>query len=77
MERLSHVEGNAMNDRKRELRELKRQIKQKGNRKRRRFLKRSLQTDPLAEQPEDYAFGRDSSAPLNTPAPDPPPRDKS
>ena len=62
-----------MHDRKRELRELKRQIKQKGNRKRRRFLKRSLEADPLAEQPEDYTFGRDSSAPLNTPSPYPPP----
>lgn len=54
-----------MHDDKREFRELKRQIKQKGNRKRRRFLKRRLEEDPLGEQPEDYEFGRWSSAPMN------------
>ena len=52
-------------DRKRELRQLKREIKQAGNQRARRVLKRTL-----AEHPEDApfvepAYGRFRSAPLN------------
>jgi hypothetical protein len=50
---------------KRILRELKREVKRAGNKRRRQFLKRQL-----AEQPEDapyaeFEFGRDSSAGFN------------
>jgi hypothetical protein len=50
---------------KRILRELKREVKRAGNKRRRQFLKRQL-----AEQPEEapyveFDFGRDSSAGFN------------
>ena len=56
-----------MRDDKREFRERKRQIKQKGNRKRRRFFKRALDREPPDDQPEDFNFGRWTSEPLNGP----------
>ena len=56
-----------MHDDKREFRELKRQIKQKGNRKRRRFFKRALDREAPDDQPEDFNFGRWSSEQLNGP----------
>lgn len=50
-----------MNDDKRFLRKLKRDIKQAGNRKRRRYLK-----DVNAE-PDDFEFGRSRSDVMNEP----------
>jgi hypothetical protein len=57
--------GTLMDQDKRLLRKLKRDIKRAGNKRRRQFLKRQLE-----EQPEDapyaqFEFGRDSSAGLN------------
>jgi hypothetical protein len=52
-------------DKKRELRELKRAIKQAGNRKRRRTLKRDLQENPEEAAHTEFEFGRDSSVGLN------------
>ncbi len=48
-----------MNDGKRELRELKRQIKKSGNRKRRRYLK-DFDADPAG-----FDFGRHKSDTMN------------
>lgn len=48
-----------MNDEKRQIRDLKRQIKKQGNRKRRRFLK-NLSTDP-----RDFDFRGDCSETMN------------
>jgi len=48
-----------MNDEKRFLRELKRDIKKAGNRKRRRFLK------DVSASPEDFDFGRDRTDVMN------------
>ena len=50
-----------MNDEKRFLRDLKRQIKKTGNRRRRRYLK---QVDAAAD---DFDFGRDRSDVMNEP----------
>ena len=50
-----------MNDDKRFLRQLKKQVKKQGNRKRRRFLK-----DPYAH-PDDFDFGGDCSESMNEP----------
>ncbi|HVS34439.1 MAG TPA: hypothetical protein VMS17_02590 [Gemmataceae bacterium] len=52
-------------DDKRRQRQLKRDIKQAGNRKRRRHLQRSLRDDPEGAAEVDFDFGRDSSAGLN------------
>jgi len=49
----------AMNDDKRFLRELKRDLKKTGNRKRRRYLK------DLSALPEDFDFGRNRSDVMN------------
>lgn len=54
-----------MNDDKRREREIKRDVKRRGNRNRRRALKRSLETNPDEAQFDSYEFRRDSSAPLN------------
>jgi hypothetical protein len=54
-----------MNDDKRQYRQLKRDIKKAGNRKRRRSLQRDLARNPEAAADSDFAYGRDSSAPLN------------
>lgn len=48
-----------MNDDKRQLRELKREVKKSGNRKRRRFLK------DLRANPEDFDYGRHRSDTMN------------
>jgi hypothetical protein len=52
-------------DDKRRQRQLKRDIKQAGNRKRRRLLKRTLRDDPEGAAEVEFEFGRDSSASLN------------
>lgn len=49
----------AMNDEKRFLRELKRQVKKSGNRKRRRYLK------DVAAEADDFSFGRDRTDVMN------------
>jgi len=50
---------------KRRYRKLKRDVKQAGNRKRRRHLQRELLDHPEAVAQTDFDFGRDSSAGLN------------
>ncbi len=52
-------------DDKRRLRQLKSDIKQAGNRKRRRYLKRTLRDNPAGAAEVEFGFGRDSSAGLN------------
>ncbi len=55
-------------DRKKLLRETKRQIKKDGNRSRRRFLKRQLEDDPYnahLQDDSDYDYKYDSSTWLN------------
>lgn len=54
-----------MNDDKRRHRELKRDVKKAGNRKRRRHLDRELNRDPVNAHEAGFDFGRDSSAGLN------------
>lgn len=54
-----------MNDDKRRQRELKRDVKKAGNRKRRRHLDRELARDPASAHQAEFDFGRDSSAGLN------------
>ncbi|MFO0842799.1 MAG: hypothetical protein U0797_10445 [Gemmataceae bacterium] len=54
-----------MNDDKRRQRELKREVKKVGNRKRRRHLDRALARDPVNAHESAFDFGRDSSAGLN------------
>ena len=51
-----------MSDQKRQTRQLKRDLKRHGNRKRRRFLKNA------AAEPEDFEFGRSRSDLLNAEA---------
>jgi hypothetical protein len=53
------------NDDKRRHRELKREIKKAGNRKRRQHLKRALLENPEEAPHVQFEFGRDSSATLN------------
>jgi hypothetical protein len=50
---------------KRLMRNLKRAIKQAGNRKRRRALDRNLRDDPAGAADAEFTFGRDSSTGLN------------
>jgi hypothetical protein len=52
-------------DKKREIRELKRSIKKAGNRKRRQTLKRALNENPEEAAHTEFEFGRDSSAGFN------------
>ena len=52
-------------DDKRQHRQLKRDIKKAGNRKRRRHLQRQLRDNPAEAAEADFDFGRDSSAGLN------------
>jgi hypothetical protein len=52
-------------DDKRRQRQLKREIKKAGNRKRRRQLGRDLRDHPDEAAHSDFEFGRDSSAGLN------------
>lgn len=50
-----------MNDDKRLLRKLKREVKRAGNRKRRRYLKN------VSSEPDDFNFGRVRSDVMNEP----------
>ena len=52
-------------DDKRDLRKLKREIKQAGNRKRRRALQRDLRDNPAEAAHSEFDFGSNSSANLN------------
>ena len=54
-----------MNDGKRQHRQLKRELKKAGNRKRRQHLKRDLVENPEETARVDFDFGRTASAPLN------------
>ena len=54
-----------MDQDKRRQRELKRDVKQAGNRKRRRSLAHDLQADPEGASHAKFDYGRRSSAPLN------------
>ena len=50
---------------KRDLRQIKREVKRAGSKRRRRYLKRELRENPEDAAHTDFQFGRDSSAPLN------------
>lgn len=50
---------------KRLLRELKRNVKRAGNKRRRQFLKRQLEDKPEEAPFAEFDFGRDSSAGFN------------
>ena len=54
-----------MDQDKRRQRELKRDIKHAGNRKRRRVLARDLQVNPEEAAHAEFDYGRRSSEPLN------------
>ena len=54
-----------MDQDKRRHRQLKRDVKKAGNRKRRRQLQRELTDNPEEAAHSDFDFGRDSSAGLN------------
>jgi hypothetical protein len=54
-----------MNDSKRQHRELKRDVKKAGNRKRRRHFERELARDPASAHEAEFDFGRDTSVSLN------------
>ena len=54
-----------MDQDKRQLRKLKRDLKRAGNKKRRQHLKRELADNPEEAAHSDFDFGRDSSAGLN------------
>ncbi len=54
-----------MHDDKRQHRQLEREVKKAGNRKRRRLLDRELRRDPRSAHEAEFAFGRDSSEALN------------
>jgi hypothetical protein len=54
-----------MDQDKRRYRQLKRDIKKAGNRKRRQHLKRQLAESPEDAARVEFEFGRDSSAGLN------------
>jgi hypothetical protein len=54
-----------MDPHKREMRQLKRDIKRAGNKKRRQTLKRDLAENPEEAHQTEFDFGRDSSRDLN------------
>ena len=54
-----------MDQDKRRFRQLKRDIKRAGNRKRRQHLKRDLRENPAEAAHTEFDFGRNSSAGLN------------
>jgi len=54
-----------MDQDKRKYRQLKRDLKKAGNRKRRRQLQRDLSENPEEAAHSEFDFGRDSSAGLN------------
>jgi hypothetical protein len=54
-----------MDQEKRQLRKLKRDVKRTGNKRRRRHLKRELTAHPEEAPHSEFDFGRDSSAGFN------------
>ena len=54
-----------MNQDKRRHRELKREIKRAGNKKRRQHLKRQLEVNPEEANVDEFDYGRNSSRELN------------
>ena len=54
-----------MDQEKRQHRQLKRDVKKAGNRKRRRHLDRELNRNPEEAANTEFDYGRDSSEPLN------------
>ena len=54
-----------MDQDKRQLRKLKRDIKRAGSKRRRRHLRRELERDPEAAPSTEFDFGSDSSVGLN------------
>jgi hypothetical protein len=54
-----------MDQDKRRLRQLKRDVKKAGNRKRRRHLQRELNDNPAEAANSEFDYGRESSASLN------------
>jgi hypothetical protein len=54
-----------MDQEKRRFRQMKRDVKRAGNRKRRHHLKRELAEDPDEAARTEFDFGRDSSATFN------------
>jgi hypothetical protein len=54
-----------MDQDKRSLRKLKREIKKAGNKRRRQSLKRDLRDNPEEAHQSEFEFGRDSSIGLN------------
>jgi len=54
-----------MKQEKRMLRELKREVKRAGNKRRRQFLKKQLVEKPEEAPYAEFDFGRDSSAGFN------------
>ena len=54
-----------MDQEKRQLRKLKRDVKRAGNKRRRQFLKRQLAENPEEALHGEFDFGRDSSAGFN------------
>jgi hypothetical protein len=54
-----------MDQDKRRLRKLKRDIKRAGNKRRRQYLKRELDKNPEEAPHSEFEFGRDTSTGLN------------
>ncbi len=54
-----------MDQEKKRYRQLKRDVKQAGNRKRRRYLKRQLEDNPEEAAHAEFDFGRNSSETMN------------
>ena len=54
-----------MDQEKRQLRQVKRDIKKAGNKKRRQTLKRDLRDNPEETHETEFNFGRDTSEGLN------------
>jgi hypothetical protein len=54
-----------MHDDKRQHRQLKREVKRAGNKRRRQHFKRELADNPEEAPHSEFEFGSDSSAPLN------------
>jgi hypothetical protein len=54
-----------MDDQKRQLRKLKRELKRSGSKRRRRYLRRELNENPEDAAHTDFQFGRDQTAGLN------------
>lgn len=54
-----------MDPEKRQIRKLKRDVKKAGAKKRRQFLKRTLEENPEAAHEAEFEFGRDTSTTFN------------